>query len=65
MPTRIVFDSGGEIIVAQEEADVIHAVRRDQPDPVALESETGRPLHVNWQHVAFVEETLVMPPSGE
>lgn len=65
MPTRIVFEGGEEIIVAQEEADVIHAVRRDQPDPVALESQAGRPLHVNWQHVAFVEETLVVPVSGE
>jgi hypothetical protein len=65
MPTRIVFETGGEIIVAEEEADVIRAVRRDQPDPVALESEAGRPLHVNWQHVAFVQETLLVPQSGE
>ena len=64
MPTRIVFASGEEVIVAQEEADVIHAVRRDHPNPVTLESGAGRPLHVNWRHVAFVEETLVGPPSG-
>ena len=64
MPTRIVFEGGEEIIVAQQEADVIRAVRRDHPNPVTLESETGRPLHINWRHVAFVEETLVAPPSG-
>ena len=65
MPTRVVFSSGEEIIVAQEEADVIHAVRRDEPNPVTLESEAGRPLHINWRHVMFVEETLVAPSSGE
>ena len=65
MPTRIVFSGGEEVIVAQEEADVIHAVRRDQPNPVTLESKAGRPLHINWRHVAFVEETLVAPQSGE
>jgi hypothetical protein len=64
MPTRIVFSGGEEVIVAQEEADVIHAVRRDHPNPVTLESEAGRPLHVNWRHVAFVAETLVGPSGG-
>ncbi len=64
MPTRIVFSSGNEITVAQEEGDVIHAVRRDVPNPVTLESEAGRPLHINWRHVAFVEEMLVAPPGG-
>ena len=64
MPTRVVFAGVEEIIVAQEEADVIHAVRRDHPNPVTLESEAGRPLHINWRHVAFVEETLAVPTSG-
>lgn len=64
MSTRIVFESGGEVIVSQDEADVIHAVRRDHPNPVTLESGTGGPLHVNWDHVAFVEETLAMPQAG-
>jgi hypothetical protein len=64
MPTRIVFSAGEEITVAEEEADVIHAVRRDHPNPVTLESESGRPLHVNWRHVAFVEEMLLTPQSG-
>ena len=65
MSTRIVFEGGDEVIVAQEEADVIAAVRRDHPNPVTLESRAGRPLHINWGHVAFVEETLAAPPSGE
>lgn len=61
MPTRIVFTGGEEITVAQEEIDVIDAVRRDHPNPVTLESGAGRPLHVNWRHVAFVEEALTSP----
>jgi hypothetical protein len=65
MSTRIVFDGGGEVTVAQEEADVVHAVRRDDPNPVTLESSTGRPLHINWEHVAFVEETPAASPDGE
>jgi len=65
MSTRIVFDAGTELIVAQDEADVVHAVRRDHPNPVTLESEAGRPLHINWDHVAFIQETLVAPPSAE
>jgi hypothetical protein len=65
MSTRIVFDGGGEVTVAQEEADVVHAVRRDHPHPVTLESSTGRPLHINWAHVAFVEETLAASPGSE
>jgi hypothetical protein len=31
---------------------------------VTLESGVGRPLHINWDHVAFMEETLATP-SGE
>jgi hypothetical protein len=65
MSTRIVFEGGTEVTVAQDEADVVHAVRRDHPNPVTLESRAGRPLHINWEHVAFVEETLAAPPSGE
>jgi hypothetical protein len=64
MSTRIVFDGGGEMTVAQEEADVVHAVRRDHPYPVTLESVTAGPLHINWNHVAFMEEALATPPSG-
>jgi hypothetical protein len=65
MSTRIVFDRGGELIVAQGEAEVVGAIRRDHPNPVTLESSTGGPLHVNWDHVAFIEEALVVPKPGE
>jgi hypothetical protein len=65
LSTRIVFDGGSEVLVAQDEADVIHAIRRDHPNPVTLESTTGGPLHINWDHVAFVAEVLSGPPSGE
>lgn len=37
MATRIVFAAGGELLVAQDEAEVIHAIRRDHPNPVTLE----------------------------
>jgi hypothetical protein len=57
MPTRIVFANGSELEVAEEEADVVHAVHRDHPSPVALESAGGRPLHVNWDHVVWVGES--------
>lgn len=65
MPTRIVFDGGGEVTVAQTEEDVVHAIRRDHPNPVTLESAAGGPLHVNWDHVAFVAEVLAGPLGGE
>ncbi len=65
MPTRIVFDGGGEVIAAQAEEEVVHAIRRDHPNPVTLESVTGGPLHVNWDHVAFVTEVLTTPPEEE
>jgi hypothetical protein len=65
MSTRIVFHAGPEVIVAQGEADVVRAVRRDHPNPVTLESTAGRPLHINWEHVTFMEETLAAPQSGE
>lgn len=61
MATRIVFSNGQELLVAEDEDDVVARVRRDHPNPVTLESGIGGRLHVNWDHVAFVEET---PPQG-
>jgi hypothetical protein len=65
MSTRIVFDGGGEVIAAQSEEEVVHAIRRDHPNPVMLESATGGPLHVNWDHVTFIAEVLVTPAEAE
>lgn len=65
MSTRILFQGSGEVIVAQDEADVVHAIRRDYPNPVTLESGSGGPLHVNWDHIAYIEETLAAPSEGE
>lgn len=62
MSTRIVFDGGGE--VAEDEADVVHAIRRDRPNPVTLEGASGGPLHVNWDHVTYFEEALTTPSEG-
>lgn len=64
MSTRIVFDNRLEITVAQDETDVIRAVRRDHPNPVTLESVIGRPLHINWRHVAFIEESPLPSPAA-
>jgi hypothetical protein len=61
MSTRIVFHNCAEVIVAQDEEDVVRAIRRDHPNPVTLESTTGGPLHVNWDHVAYLEEALSKP----
>jgi hypothetical protein len=59
MSTRIVFGGGGELVLAEAQDDVVHAIRRDYPNPVTLESSTGG--HVNWNHVACVEEALSVP----
>lgn len=64
MSTRITFASGREVVVAQDEADVVLAVRRDHPNPVTLESSTGRPLHVNWDHVAVIQDHPGEPEGG-
>ena len=53
------------MLVAQDEGEVIHAIRRDHPNPVTFESTTGGSLHVNWDHIAFVEEVLVTLAPGE
>jgi uncharacterized protein YlzI (FlbEa/FlbD family) len=57
MATRIVFIGGQEVTVSQSVDDVVVAIRRDHPNPVKLEHPDGRPLHVNWDHVAMIEET--------
>ena len=54
--TRIVFHGSGEVIVTQEEADVVHAIRHDHPNPVTLESATGVLVRVNWDHAAYVKK---------
>ena len=65
MPTRIVFGGGSEVIATQSDEDVVHAVRRDHPNPVTLEAASGGPLHVNWNQVAFVAEVVVVPTRTE
>jgi hypothetical protein len=65
MPTRIVFDGGGEVVATQSEEEVVHAIRRDHPNPVTLESDAGGALHVNWNHVAFVADVIVTPAGGQ
>jgi hypothetical protein len=54
--TRIVLVNGLEVTVPQSEDEVVQAVRRDHPNPVKLEAAGGRSLHVNWDHVALIEE---------
>lgn len=56
MAARVVFANGAELRVAEDEEHVIVAIRRDHPNPVTLESEIGGRVHVNWDHVAYIEE---------
>lgn len=63
MATRIVFANGQEVLAAEDEADVVGAVRRDHPNPVTLENTIGGRLHVNWDHVAYVEEAPPREPT--
>ena len=61
MPTRIIFVSGLQVTVAEDEDDVITAIRRDHPNPIKLGHADGRVLHVNWEHVTLVEELEPAP----
>jgi hypothetical protein len=54
MATRIVFANGSEASVAENEADVVAAIRRDDPNPVKLEGVDGVVIYVNWQHVVLI-----------
>jgi hypothetical protein len=54
MPTRIVFLGGQETTVAENEDDVVAAVRRDHPNPVKLEGTDGLVLFMNWTHVTLI-----------
>ena len=55
----------GTVIATQSDEDVVHAVRRDHPNPVTLEAATGGALHVNWNQMAFVAEVLAIPTRTE
>jgi hypothetical protein len=58
MPTRIVFLNDSETTVAENEADVVAAVRRDHPNPVKLEGMDGLVLYVNWEHVTLISPKM-------
>jgi hypothetical protein len=54
MATRIVFANGSETSVVESQADVVAAIRRDDPNPVKLAGLDGVVLYVNWRHVALI-----------
>jgi hypothetical protein len=58
MPTRILFLNDTETTVAENEADVVAAVRRDHPNPVKLEGMDGLVLYVNWEHVTLISPKM-------
>jgi hypothetical protein len=62
MPALVVFVTGQELTVAEAEEDVVHAVRRDHPNPVSLKAQDGRALHVNWDHVMYVRAVEAQQP---
>ena len=55
MSTRIFFDNGLSLTVAQGRADLIDALGRDGCKDVTLESRSRRPLRINWDHVVAIE----------
>jgi|GEM_PF-2057902 len=66
MSTRIVFNNGLNVIVAQDEPDVVRSSRGEQ-NPVTLEGRSASRLHINWDHVVFVrgdKATLGSPPTA-
>jgi hypothetical protein len=54
MATRIVFANGSETSVTETEADVVAAIRRDDPNPVRLEGLDGVVLYINWRYVTLI-----------
>jgi hypothetical protein len=54
MATRILFLNEHETSVAENEAEVVAAVRRDHPNPVKLEGLDGLVLYVNWAQVTMI-----------
>jgi hypothetical protein len=64
VPTHLYFESGRELTVDQSEDDVVMAVRRDYPNPVRLGDVSGHAVHVNWDHVDFIEEPQYEAPPG-
>jgi hypothetical protein len=58
MATRIIFLGGQETTVAENESEVVSAVRRDFPNPVKLEGADGVVQFVNWAHVTMITPKL-------
>jgi uncharacterized protein YlzI (FlbEa/FlbD family) len=54
MATHIMFLSGQETTVKENEDQVVQAVRRDHPNPVKLEGVDGLVVYVNWAHVTSI-----------
>ena len=61
MATRITFLSGQDTLVAENESEVVAAVRRDHPNPVKLEGTDGVVQFVNWGHVTLITPALDPP----
>lgn len=59
--TRIVFDNGLKLIVAQDKAAVVEALQGDGEE-VTLKGRNGRPLRINWDHVVAIQP-LSRPPA--
>jgi hypothetical protein len=54
MATQILFLNDHETTVAENEDEVVAAVRRDHPNPVKLEGMDGLVLYVNWAQVTMI-----------
>lgn len=62
--TRILIQGAREVAIGHRKAGFVHAIRRDDPNLVSLEAASGRCLHVNWDDIAYVEETLAASSEG-
>jgi hypothetical protein len=64
MSTRIVFKGGGGVVIAQDEANAVHAMWREHPRPATLDSSTAGSLQIDRGRIALVDEALAKP-TGE
>ena len=64
MSTRIVFDSGLNLVVQQDEEDVVDALAAvDDDEPVVLKSRSGRMWKVHPRRVVLIEALRQGPPA--
>lgn len=64
MSTRIVFDNGLNLVVAQDEEDVADALAAGDDQPVTLRSRGGRLWKVHPKRVVLIESLRSAGPAA-